>query len=592
MNSRKLLLLFLTGAAIVYSCNKNKLDQQALVSLDESSIENKEGVEALLIGAYSMLDGISAPAILADGGAGSNWIFGSVCGSEAYKGSRKDDMAEITSLEKFIPNASNPQLAGKWLAVYTGVQRTNAVLRILKKAKGISRADSLRIAAEARFLRGHYHFEAIKIWNKVPYVDETITYEAGNFRLGNKELIWPEIEGDLKFAMESLQGKMEAKGRANKYAAEAFLAKAYLFQHKYDSAMPLLQDLISNGTTAGGEKYALTNKYQDNFNPDQKNSTESVFAVQSSVNDGSGGYNGNLGDIFNYPVNPDGPGGGCCGFFNLRKYLVNHFKTDSNGLPDLYNFDVSDVKNDEGYASADSFTPYNGTLDPRLDWTVGRRGIPYLDWGIHPGYDWIGDQGFAGPYSPIKNIYYKSQQGHLSDASFWTAGSTATNINLIRFADVLLWYAEVHAQVGSIDSARYYVNLVRERAMNPDGWVHTYLDPADPAHGFTSTPAANYHIGKYEDPWPNDRAFALKAIYFERMLELSLEGHRFFDLVRWGIADTEIKAYFLHEKNTRTYLNDANFTKGVNEYFPLPEAQIDLSAGPDGVRLLIQNPGY
>jgi hypothetical protein len=66
----------------------------------------------------------------------------------------------------------------------------------------------------------------------------------------------------------------------------------------------------------------------------------------------------------------------------------------------------------------------------------------------------------------------------------------------------------------------------------------------------------------------------------------------FFDLVRWGIADAEINPYFLKEKTLRTYLNDAHFTKNKNEYFPIPQTQIDLSAGADGIAKMKQNPGY
>src|SRR4029079_8926352 len=194
---------------------------------------------------------------------------------------------------------------------------------------------------------------------------------AGNYYINN-DTSWSFIESDLKYAMDSLPLTQASVGRANKYAAEAFLAKAYMFQHKYWDAKPLLKDLIENGKTARGDKYELE-KYGDNFNPETKNGSESVFSAQTSVNDFGSGNNGNYGDVLNFPQN-GGPGG-CCGFFQPSQWLVNHFKTDAaTGLPDPDHFNESVVKNDEGYASDSIFTPYTGTLDPRLDWTVGRRG--------------------------------------------------------------------------------------------------------------------------------------------------------------------------------------------------------------------------
>ena len=88
------------------------------------------------------------------------------------------------------------------------------------------------------------------------------------------------------------------------------------------------------------------------------------------------------------------------------------------GLPDLNNYNVVDVYNDEGIQSAEAFTPYRDHWTPRLDWTVGRRGIPYYDWGINTGFDWIRDQAFSGPYSPKKNVFLKSQEGEYVQSGF------------------------------------------------------------------------------------------------------------------------------------------------------------------------------
>jgi hypothetical protein len=151
--------------------------------------------------------------------------------------------------------------------------------------------------------------------------------------------------------------------------------------------------------------------------------------------------------------------------------------------------------------------------------------------------------------------------------------------------------AEVEAQLGNFAKAETYVNIVRNRADNPDGFVHTYKDPTRPTAGFTTTPAANYKVSPYPAGAFASKDFALKAIYFERKIELAMEGHRFFDLVRWGIADTELTAYFKYQNTVTTDLRSGKYIKGKNDYYPVPQRQIDLSAS-GGSPVLKQNSGY
>jgi hypothetical protein len=538
-------------------------------------------VQSLLIGAYSLLDGAGSPnSVNPWESAGSNWSYGSVCGSEAHKGSQSGDQSDLQSLERFTPTPSNEWLGSKWGLVYDGVGRCNEVLRVMRNVTGWKKEDTIEIKAEALFLRAHYHFEAKKVWGSIPFIDETITYDAGNYKVGNETDAWPRIEDDLKFAADNLPESQVQIGRSNRYTAKALLAKVYLFEHKYDLAKTLLDEIIASG------KYAL-GKYEDNFNPALQNNEEFIFAAQSSVNDGSNGGNANTGDVLNFPMG--GPVG-CCGFFQPSEYLVNHFVTDPvTGLPNLDEDNLTELKNDRGLTSSDPFVPDSViTLDPRLDWTVGRRGIPYLDWGLHPGDKWIREQSSGGPYSPIKTAYYVSQQGTYSDITGWSAGFTANNINLIRYADVLLWAAEaeVQSQNGSLEKARAYVNELRMRAADSTGWVYKYKNDSVPSLGFSNKPAAHYFIKPYTDVW-TDPVFALKAIRYERMLELGMEGHRFFDLVRWGIAKDKINNYLAKEKSISGYLEGAVFTSGKSEYFPIPQTEIDRSD-----HKLKQNPEY
>lgn len=569
--------LSILTVALLIACGDEFLQEPPQGALDENTLTNEEGVFGALVAAYSVLDG------WADNGAygsawfssGSNWVWGSVVADDSYKGTDIGDQAELNPIERYEALPSNPYFHGKWGNVYNGVARTNNVLTLIAQTEELLEEKATLFTAESRFLRGHYHFEVKKVFNQVPYIDETAA--EVDFRVANDQNIWPMIEADLQFAADNLPEVMPAVGRANKWAAKALLAKTYMFQSKYEQALPLLNEIIADGVTSDGQAYGLNDCFFDNFNAATKNSKEAIFSIQYSVNDGTDGVNGGYGDVLNFPY--QGGPGACCGFNQPSQNLVNSYKTDAQGLPLIDSFNEEDVKNDQGVAPSADFVPYQGTLDPRLDWTVGRRGIAYLDWGPHPGASWIRDQTYGGPYSPKKNVFYQSQQGTLSTGSGWAQGPNANNYTLIRFADVLLWAAEAEVAAGDLEKARGYVNQIRARTKN--GCRVTNED---------GTPAANYVINLYEQPW-TDPAAALRAIQFERKLELAMEGHRFFDLVRWGIAAETINNYLRAEARKRQYLQGATFVEGVNEYQPIPFAEI-VNSSVDGQPTLEQNPGY
>ncbi|RYE18705.1 MAG: RagB/SusD family nutrient uptake outer membrane protein, partial [Sphingobacteriaceae bacterium] len=331
--------------------------------------------------------------------------------------------------------------------------------------------------------------------------------------------------------------------------------------------------------------------YEDNFGAATKNNKETVFAIQQAANDGTNQIaEANNGDMLNYPYNSPFR---CCGFYQPTFDLANSFRTNDNGLPFLDNYNSFPIKTDQGLAgvsSGNSFVPDAGNVDPRLDWTVGRRGIPYLDWGLHPGNDWIREQSSAGPYSPKKNVYYQSTASKYSDQHSWAPGN-ANQINIIRFADVLLMAAEVKAQIGDLTTALTYVNRVRARAANPASITYTYVNIANPTGGFTTTPAARYLVNQYPAGYFTGKDLALKVIYFERKIELGMEGIRFFDLSRWGIAAQSLATYFAFDGALVSDVTGSKFTTGKNEYYPIPQAQIDLETR-NGVSALKQNPGY
>ncbi len=596
MNTFFRLFLFVLTLSAALSC-KNFLEINAPGTLGEQTLYTKEGADALLIGAYSMLDG--SPNNTQNGWSSmNNWIYGGVASDDAHKGTEYGNGPGIELIENYTADASVTNYLAKWEAVYEGAQRANDVLRLLiDMPEGtLSAGEATQIRAEAVFLRGVYHLEAAKLWKNVPYVDETIHFNAGNFNVPNEGPIWDKIERDFSVAAEELTEMKTDVGRANKWAAKAFLAKVLLFQHRYGEARSLLTEIIQNGVTSSGVKYRLLENYFDNFNATVKNHSESVFAVQMSVGDGANGQNGNAADwlIGMY----SGPSS-CCGYYQPSFTLANVFKTDAgSGLPLMDGFNDTDIANDMGIESWEPFQPYQGTLDPRIDHTIGRRGIPYLDWGNHPGKDWIRQQSCGGPYSQKKNTYFKAFKESTSEGA--SSNYISNNLILIRYADVLLWAAEAEVEAGSLAKAEEYVNLVRARAANPNGWVKKYVDESDPSKGFSETPAANYRIGLYAGDFEaKGKDFARDAVRFERRLELGMEGHRFFDLQRYdngtGYMADVMNSYIQHE-TTRPgynylYMNGAKFVKGKNEIFPIPQSQIDISY-EGGQPKLRQNPGY
>jgi len=589
INYKLLIPPSLVFLVLLYACSKSFLDRQPLGQISPAAASNRSGVEALLIGAYSLLDGVDPNFGATDGpwtATVDNWIFGQVSADDSHKGSDPGDQPDIVPLMTWSENPSNNMVLGKWQTLYDGIQRCNATIRQMRLAKDMTASDTVQVKSEALFLRALYSFENKKMFNNgAPFVDENITYETGNWRVPNQVETWPNIEADFQYAFDNLPETQSQGGRANKYAAEAFLAKAYLYEHKYAAAQPLFNDLISSGKTSLGHKYKLIN-FADNFNPATNHlDDEAIFQAQMSVNDNGGAANANAGDVLNFPYG-GGPGT-CCGFNQPSFSLANTFKTDPvTGLPDPAHYNDADLKNDQNIATADPYTPSTATVDSRLDWTIGRRGVPYLDWGLFPGSSWIRNQASAGPYAPMKNVYYKSQEKTLTDNSSWTSGYTANNYTYIRFADILLMAAEVEVEVGSLAQAQTYVNTVRTRAADNTGWVKAVTGGANYG-GF----AANYKVGLYTVPWATQDEARI-AVRFERRIELAMEGHRFFDLVRYGTIAAELNAYAAHEIGSGyTLMNGATFTTGKNEYYPVPQSEIDKSFDK-GASTLKQNAGY
>jgi len=566
--------LLASGAMLVaVSCSEEFLEVPPVGQLSENQLSSLAGLDAALIAAYSQVNGRGNRL-----GSPSNWVWGSIRGGEANKGTDPGDFTSINPIQRYENNAAGGDMGSKYNVAYEGVARANNVLRLVAKAgDAITANDQARLSAQARFLRAHFYFELARDYNRTPYVDETVDYGSGLEEVKNDKDLWPFIIADLEFAISKLPATQPQVGRVNSWAAKSYLGKVYMYTKEYSKAKTLFDDVIANGVTSNGLKYGLVPYYDDMFRGKNDNHQESIWAYQSSANTGSVA-NANPEFDLNFPYNtgPAGPGN-CCGFFQPSFTFVNAFRT-KNGLPLLdktYNSAANEVKNDMGVASGAAFTPDAGTLDPRLDHTVGRRGIPYLDWMDHPGQAWIRNQPNAGPYSPKKYVYAKSEKGTFQDNSSWTPGYTGINFMIIRFADILLLAAEAEIEVGSAEKAREYVNLVRTRAIN------SFLTRDDGSN------AANYEISTYTAPW-TDKDVARAAVRHERLLELGMEGHRFYDLQRWGTAKQELDFYLAYDAAKLTSaLGGATYTDKY-KWVPIPQDQIDL-VGSD---ILSQNPGF
>ncbi|HEV8080743.1 MAG TPA: RagB/SusD family nutrient uptake outer membrane protein [Chitinophagaceae bacterium] len=575
LNKKHLLVVVISISFFgLNSCKKDYLDPQPFGRYLPEQLQTKKGLEGLLVGTYAMLDGQGIAGASGWMVGSTNWVYGDVVSDDSYKGTDANDQPQMTQIELWSSQADNTYFYYKWLSLYDGVARANDVIKFAALVPELVDADKQDYIAQARFLRGHFHFEAKRMWNKVPYITEkTTSYD-------NKADIWPMIEADFKFAYDNLTPTQPLVGKANKWAAGAYLAKVFIYEKKFAEAKALYDVILTQGITSDGKKYDLQPEYWKNFDIGFENSAESVFSQQCEA----GGTVNAAAETTYELAYPYGGVWGCCGFYQPSQNLVNAFKVDAKGLPfldDSYN--NTNLKNDEGINSNASFTPDNATpLDPRLDWAVGRRGIPYYDYGAHPGRSWIRDQLYAGPYSPKKHVTKKSELGFFTNISNFR--QTAKNYNIIRFADVLLMAAEAEIEAGSLETARQYINRVRARAANPGSWVTNA-----PFTAPTPTPA-NYVVNQYITSFA-DQVTARKAVRFEKRLELAFEGHRFFDLVRWGIADQVLNAYQAVEKTRRSYKNGSGgFTKGKNEYYPIPNRVIEVARVSGNT--LDQNPGY
>ena len=550
------------------SCKK-ALDYTPTGVLSSSDLTSPTAIEGLVTAAYAAIgNGDMIGPIY------SNWAYGSVRSDDSYKGGGgTGDVGEIDAMEHYnlVTPSMDAFVSRSWKNLFKSISRANVALRAVNLLPDADFPSKKTRLAELRFLRAHSYFTMKLLYKNIPIFDENATaediLEVSN-DLSNDES-WNRIAADFQFAVDNLPETQKDAARATKYAAQGYLAKVRLYQayeqdekHKVIRINParlqevvtLTQAIISSG------KFSLSADIANNFLPETENGPESVFAIQFTINDGTTAGRLSYEDGLNYPHGA--PQYGCCGFHAPSQNLVNAHTTDANGLPnfDTFNNGIADLN--------------TVTVDPRLDHTVAIDGHPYKYDPAKPfSNSWVRDPGVYG------NFHSMRFQQAATSSSYFKLGpfmGTAKNYDILRYDDILLMQAEAYIELGQQDKALSIINQIRTRAAASTG----KLKKAD------GTFASNYNIKTYSaSGWTKD--FARKALQWERRLEFATEGARFFDLVRWGIAEPTLNAYIAVEKTRRSFLATAKFTAGRDEYLPIPQSEITFTKG-----LYKQNPGY
>ena len=562
--------------ALTVACDDEFLTKEPQASLSGPALSNAAGVEGKLISAYSTLSGYGM-----DGGgtwyySTWAWIFGSISSDDALKGTDAGDQPEHSFIETYDFNTFNVHNRDKWRSGYWGAARANDVIQSAEAAEDLSATRKAEIIGEAKFIRGWQHFEMQKMYRTPKYVgSENFSLDdLDASKVPNSGKIWAQIEQDFADAAAALPATQGQVGRASKWAAKAYLAKAKIYQSDWSGAESILMDIINNGP------FELVDSFEDNYLVATRNNKESIFEIQYAVSSAdTNASNAEIGLAHPY-IAP----WGCCGFLQAPQDLVDFFQTDANGLPLLdESWKTNHITNPTG---ANIGQPIgNPSVDPRLDHTVGRPGILFKNHHIMQ-VDYIRDLTYAGPYFSKKHIAEPEGFG----VGGW-GNLSANNLRIMRLGHVILWAAEAKMELGKLEESRALINRLRARAANPAGFVPGATQGATrPEYTLTGTPGANYNVGQYTEAWTS-QATARQAVRYETRLETAMEGNRFFDLKRWGVQNEVLNDYLARESKYRIYLQGKKFTSPKNEFYPIPTYAIDRSF-KEGEPTLTQDPNY
>jgi hypothetical protein len=562
------------------SCSANFLDYEPTGVLSSGNVATAGNAEALVNAAYAAIgnDEMVGPIT-------NQWVYGSVRSDDAYKGGGgRGDVDVVDRYEQYnltTPDYGDWMLPRTWTNHYKAISRANFALSVINNIPDADYPLKKVRQAELRFLRAHSYFMLKLLFNKVPFITEELTQEQilkTSNDLSSQDL-WNKIADDFRFAFDNLPQSQDQVGRADKNAAAAYLAKLRLYQayeqndtHQVTSINTArLQEVIDYADKVTG---SLEPDFGNNFLDGHDNGQESIWAVQFSINDGT-----NTGRV-SFVTGLNSPHGtplyGCCGFHLASQNMVNAFRTDASGLPLLDTFNNSDVFNSID-GSGNAPLAAGVTIDPRIDHTVGVPGRPFkykntlkTSGDMVYKFSWARDPGVYGFFGNMKEQQSPDCSCYVKNGPFI---GTSKNVDFIRYADVLLFKAEALIQLNRYTEALPIINQIRARA----GASTTMPLAAGASNVYKIAP---YLVFPSKD-------YAMKALMFERRLEFGMEGPRFFDLVRWGKAEPVLNAYLSVEKTKKDFLSNAHFTAGRDEYYPIPQREIDFTGG-----LYKQNPGY
>jgi len=562
----------LVVCVLIVACGDEFLDFDPTGVVSGEELNTPEQIEKLVIAAYASLgnDHVWQPYEYL-------WPYGSVRADDSYKGGGDiSDQFDYALLETFDAITPNPGYYNAiWIKVYSGISRTNDVLRRLQNLSDADFPMKNERIAEMRFIRGHYEFILKILFKHIPFIDENVPKEeiaeVGNRVLTDQEG-WEYISDEFRAALAGLPESQTEDGRPTKNAARAYLAKTLLYkayvqndahqvvsitQAELEEVVSLVDDIIATNV------HDLSQDIAENFLAEFEDRAEVVWAVMRSIEDGSNDGRLNFSSALNSSM---GPGYGCCWFNIPSLTLINAFKTDANGLPLFDTYNEAPIIDDAQDVLANS-------MDPRMGHTAVVQGMP---WKYDPAR--IFDETYLRASAVYGNTGALKDQELPDSPNFRPFGAffgTSKNTDIIRFADVLLFKAEALIELDRMNEALPIINRIRARAA-------TSTDRLVYSDGSSS---GNWNVGQYTTLGSKENA--RKILQWERRIEFAMEAVRFFDLVRWGIAGPTMNDYLEVEKTRRDYLREGKFTLSKHEYMPIPQAQITISKG-----IYIQNPGY